>query len=87
MPILFTVYIDDLEVEVVRRLLEVLIVKFADDTKGAKVIESLSDHYRERIEQTTEDESIEHLSKPALKKISVMHVIKLGFAPVSFPPG
>ncbi len=23
----------------------------------------------------------------ALKKISVMHVIKLGFAPVSFPPG
>ncbi len=22
-----------------------------------------------------------------LKKISVMHVIKLGFAPVSFPPG
>ncbi len=30
-----------------------------------------------------------HLSglKGALKKISVMHVIKLGFAPVSFPPG
>ncbi len=25
---------------------------------------SLSDHYRERIEQTTEDESIEHLSNP-----------------------
>ncbi len=24
---------------------------------------------------------------PSLKKISVMHVIKLGFAPVSFPPG
>jgi hypothetical protein len=24
---------------------------------------------------------------PTLKKISVMHVIKLGFAPVSFPPG
>jgi hypothetical protein len=23
----------------------------------------------------------------SLKKISVMHVIKLGFAPVSFPPG
>ncbi len=23
----------------------------------------------------------------AVKKISVMHVIKLGFAPVSFPPG
>ncbi len=26
-------------------------------------------------------------TQPALKKISVMHVIKLGFAPVSFPPG
>jgi hypothetical protein len=26
-------------------------------------------------------------STAALKKISVMHVIKLGFAPVSFPPG
>ncbi len=25
--------------------------------------------------------------RPTLKKISVMHVIKLGFAPVSFPPG
>jgi hypothetical protein len=25
--------------------------------------------------------------KTTLKKISVMHVIKLGFAPVSFPPG
>ncbi len=27
------------------------------------------------------------LYNAALKKISVMHVIKLGFAPVSFPPG
>ncbi len=27
------------------------------------------------------------LFPPTLKKISVMHVIKLGFAPVSFPPG
>ncbi len=33
--------------------------------------------------------SIMLLQHPAdtLKKISVMHVIKLGFAPVSFPPG
>ncbi len=37
-PILFTVFIDDLELEVKRRLLEVLIRKFADDTKAAKVI-------------------------------------------------
>jgi hypothetical protein len=29
----------------------------------------------------------ENEDKSALKKISVMHVIKLGFAPVSFPPG
>ncbi len=28
-----------------------------------------------------------HCSSSTLKKISVMHVIKLGFAPVSFPPG
>jgi hypothetical protein len=48
-PILFTVYIDDLEVEVVRRLLEVLIVKFADDTKGAKVIESAAD--RDKLQE------------------------------------
>jgi hypothetical protein len=27
------------------------------------------------------------IGEAALKKISVMHVIKLGFAPVSFPPG
>lgn len=38
---LFTVYIDDLEVEVERRRLEVLILKFADDTKGAKTIKGL----------------------------------------------
>jgi hypothetical protein len=48
-PILFTVYIDDLEVEIVRRMLEVLIVKFADDTKGAKVIESTSD--RDKLQE------------------------------------
>jgi hypothetical protein len=48
-PILFTVYIDDLEVEVVRRLLEVLIVKFADDTKGAKVIGSAAD--RDKLQE------------------------------------
>ncbi len=48
-PILFTVYIDDLEVEVVRRLLEELIVKFADDTKGAKVIESAAD--RDKLQE------------------------------------
>ena len=35
-PILFTVFIDDLEVEVKKRLLEVLIRKFADDTRQPK---------------------------------------------------
>ena len=43
------VYIDDLEVEIVRRMLEVLIVKFADNTKGAKVIESISD--RDKLQE------------------------------------
>jgi len=37
-PILFSVFIDDLEVEAVKRKLDVLIIKFADDTKGAKII-------------------------------------------------
>jgi hypothetical protein len=32
-------------------------------------------------------ENIVYGTEGALKKISVMHVIKLGFAPVSFPPG
>ncbi len=48
-PNLFTVYIDDLEVEVVRRLLEVLTVKFADDIKGVKVIESAAD--RDKLQE------------------------------------
>ncbi len=38
-PTLFTIYIDDLEAEIERRKLEVLIKKFADDTKGAKIIQ------------------------------------------------
>jgi hypothetical protein len=48
-PILFTVYIGDLEVKVTRRLLEVLIMKFADDTKGAKVIENAAD--RDKLQE------------------------------------
>jgi hypothetical protein len=47
--ILFTVYIDDLEVEVISRLLEVLIMKFADNTKEAKVIESVAD--RDKLQE------------------------------------
>ena len=42
-PTLFTIYIDDLEGEIDRRQLDVKIVKFADDTKGGKVIESTAD--------------------------------------------
>ena len=42
-PILFSVFIDDLEVDVVKKLLEVLVIKFADDTKEAKVITSPED--------------------------------------------
>jgi hypothetical protein len=42
-PTLFSVYIDDLESEIERRKLDVLVKKFADDTKGAKVIRSPED--------------------------------------------
>jgi ribonuclease P/MRP protein subunit RPP40 len=39
-PILFTIYTDELEVKILMRMLEVLIVKVANDTKGAKIIEN-----------------------------------------------
>ncbi len=42
-PTLFSVYIDDLESEIERRKVDVLVKKFADDTKGAKVIRSPED--------------------------------------------
>jgi hypothetical protein len=40
---LFSTYIDDLETEIEKRRLDVLIKKFADDTKGAKVIQGQED--------------------------------------------
>jgi hypothetical protein len=40
-PPKFSVYIDDLENQVIELLLEVLVYKFDDDTKGAKVIGDL----------------------------------------------
>ncbi len=43
-PTLFTIYIDDLEAEIERRKLEVLIKKFTDDTKGAKIIQKQDSH-------------------------------------------
>jgi ribonuclease P/MRP protein subunit RPP40 len=42
-PPLFTIYIDDLEVELKRQQLDVKIVKFADDTNGGKVIVNTED--------------------------------------------
>jgi hypothetical protein len=42
-PTLFTVFIDDLDLEVIREMLNVWMNKFADDTKGGKVIESIQD--------------------------------------------
>jgi hypothetical protein len=42
-PTLFTIYTDDLEAEIERRKMEVLIKKFADDTKGAKIIQRQED--------------------------------------------
>jgi hypothetical protein len=48
-PPLFTVYIDDLETEIDRRRLEVLVKKFADNTKRAKVIRCIQD--REKMQE------------------------------------
>ena len=45
-PTLFTIYIDDLETEIERRKLEVLVKKFADDTKGAKIIQKQEDNHK-----------------------------------------
>jgi ribonuclease P/MRP protein subunit RPP40 len=42
-PTLFSVYINNLESEIERRRLDVLVKKFADDTKGAKVIRGPED--------------------------------------------
>jgi len=42
-PSLFSVFIDDLEEEVTALQLDVLIAKFADDTKGAKIISGPDD--------------------------------------------
>jgi hypothetical protein len=42
-PILFSVFIDDLEDEVSAQQLDVFVTKFADDTKGGKVITSPED--------------------------------------------
>ncbi len=43
---------------------EVILSSGPPTPTGPQRRRSLSDHYRERIEQTIEDESIEHLSKP-----------------------
>jgi len=48
-PPLFTIYIDDLEVEIKRQQLDVKIVKFADDTKGGKVVVNTED--RDKLQQ------------------------------------
>jgi hypothetical protein len=40
---LFTVYIDDLDLEMLRRMLTEWMVKFTDHTRGGKIIENDSD--------------------------------------------
>jgi hypothetical protein len=42
-PTLFSIFIDDLEEEIKRCKLEVKVVKFADDTKGGKIITTTED--------------------------------------------
>lgn len=48
-PTLFTIYIDDLEVDMEELKLDVKLVKFADDTKGGKVVTSIED--RDKLQQ------------------------------------
>jgi len=48
-PILFTIYIDDLESELKKLMLDVKVVKFADDTKGARVVSCEED--RDKLQQ------------------------------------
>ena len=74
-PSLFTVQVDDLEVEVEKENLGVLITKFADDTKGMRVVETEED--RDKLQR-----AIDLLCKWAenwgmsfnTKKCKVMHV-------------
>ncbi len=48
-PTLFSIYIDDLEVTIEARKLDVKVVKFADDTKGCKAVTSTED--RDKLQQ------------------------------------
>jgi hypothetical protein len=74
-PCLFTVFIDDLEVEIELTELGTFIVKFADDTKGLQVIQNEED--RNRMQR-----ALDLLSKWAdewgmefnVEKCKVMHV-------------
>jgi retron-type reverse transcriptase len=46
-PILFSIYIDDLEYELKKLKLDVKVIKFADDTKGGKRVRSAETNCRE----------------------------------------
>jgi hypothetical protein len=74
-PPLFTIYIDDLEVELKRQQLDVKVVKFADDTKGGKVIANTED--REKLQRAL-DSLCDWADKWGmsfnLAKCKVMHV-------------
>lgn len=76
-PVLFSVYIDDLETETVKRELDVKIIKFADDTKGAKIIRGPDD--RDNLQEAL-DCLCEWADKWGMKfnlsKCKVMHVGK-----------
>jgi len=74
-PPLFTIYIDDLEVEIKRQQLDVKIVKFADDTKGGKVVVNTED--RDKLQQALDglcDWADKWGMSFNLEKCKVMHV-------------
>ncbi len=73
-------FIDDLEVEVKRRLLEVLIRKFADDTKAAKVIGGPED--RDKLQEALDclcDWADKWGMSFNISKCKVMHVSRNKF--------
>jgi ribonucleases P/MRP protein subunit RPP40 len=76
-PPLFSIYIDDLEEEIERRRLDVLVMKFADDTKGAKIIQGPED--RDKMQEAL-DCLCQWAEKWGMafnyKKCKVMHVGK-----------
>jgi hypothetical protein len=72
---LFLIFIDDLEEEIKRRKLEVKVVKFADDTKGGKIIMGTEDRDKIQMALDCQCDWPEKLSMSFnLAKCKIMHI-------------